>query len=340
MKKYFKPAGAACFLFLVCLHPASALSAASEALAQWALSVAPSLLPFLIAAPALTCPEVCALLARVSGGFLRLMRLPKNSTGALLIGLLSGSPAGAAALASVPRDSADSPGAYLRAALLASGASPAFLLTGIAVGMLEAPETGWLLFRSQLIASLLTGLLLRSFGSERPSAASARSRAQHGAVLSAMMTLLTIGGYMALFSILARQLSLLFTPALETPLLAVLELAGGCRALSALPASLSLRLPLISAAACFGGISVYAQCMSFLSPMGVDALEYAVGKLVQAALAALITRLQLALPSLSVDPLLLALLILSCLVLFLMFCISHTRNKSRFPPAPPSESPL
>lgn len=324
---WFKPVSAALFLLLVCLNPASALAAAGESLNAWALSVVPALLPFLIAVPALTCPDVCALLARASSPFLRLMRLPENSTGALLIGLLSGSPAGAAVLSSVPRNQADPPGAFLRAALMASGSSPAFLLTGVAASMLDSPETGWLLIRSQLLAVLLSGLILRQTGHETAVSPSPRSAPSHGAVLSAAQTLLTIGGYMALFSILACQLSLFISPVLQTPLLAIMELAGGCRALTALPYPPNLLLPLISAVACFGGISVCAQCLSFLTPIGVSAVEYISGKLIQAALAGLITLLQLELPAHLPAPQFCSLAALVILLISLLASLLFRRRK-------------
>lgn len=324
---WIKPLGAAAFLTMVCLNPDESLSAASESLVAWALSVVPSLLPFLIAAPALTSPEVCSLLARLSGPFLEAMRLPKNSTGALLIGLLSGSPAGACALSAVPADPSDPPGAYLRAALMASGASPAFLLTGIAVTMLEAPETGWLLLRSQLLSILPVCLLFRSLGSKSPAPAPAAHKT-HGAVLSAMLTLMTIGGYMAFFAVLARLLTHFTDSSLEAPLLAVFELAGGCRALCSLSYEITFLLPLISAAACFGGISVFLQCMSFLAPLNIRPAEYAAGKLVQSAFAAVFTYLQLETPWRKADPLFLTTLAVTMLI-FLLLIKLRTVNRRR-----------
>ena len=182
--------------------------------------------------------------------------------------------------------------------------------------MLNAPETGWLLLRSQVLSALAAVLLLCSAGkSSAPPAAS--SRPQHSAVLSASLTLLSIAGYMVLFSVLARQLSLLW-PAAETPLLALFELAGGCRALAACPLPDAQLLPLISAISCFGGISVCMQSMSFLAQAGIGYGEYAAGKLLHAALAALFTYLQLTRPWQHADPLLLTLLLLSALLLVLM----------------------
>lgn len=328
MKKYMYPLGAACLLALMCLYPDDALAAAVQSLSAWAHSVVPSLLPYLIVCPALTSEEMTAFLSRFLNGLTRAMRLPATSCGTVLIGLLSGSPAGAAALASSVRDESAPPGAVLRAALLASGASPAFLLTGVAVSMLDRPETGWILLRSQLLSVLICGLLLRSFGTDKPAAAPSHRRSADGPVLRACLTLLTIGGYMVLFSVLSRLLSQLFGCAWETPLLAVMELAGGCRALSLLPVPMEYCLPVISAAACFGGISVYAQCMSFLRPLGVDPSEYAVGKLVQSALCALMTYIQLEFSAKTIDPALTGFLILCCLLVILMAHTTRSRHAS------------
>jgi hypothetical protein len=243
--------------------------------------------------------------------------LPSASSGALFIGLLSGSPAGASALASVPANPADPPGAHLRAAILVSGASPAFLLGTLSSGMLNAPQAGWMLLFSQQLAGLAAVLLLRRCGGIAASAFSLPARPQQSAVLSAALTLLSIAGYMVLFSVLARQLSLLF-PALQTPLLALLELAGGCRAVSLLDLPAEKLLPLLSAVSCFGGVSVYAQSMSFLAPQGIGYAGYAAGKLLHSALAALFTYLQLTRPWQAADPVLLPFLILALLILALM----------------------
>lgn len=339
---YLKPLGAACFLALLIMNPSSARDAAAESLSAWLHSVAPSLLPFLIVMPALTCEETCTLLARISDRFLRIFRLPKNASGAILIGLLSGSPSGAAALMNIRRESTDSIGAFTRAAWMASGASSAFLLSGIAVGMLSTPEAGIVLLRSQIASVFLCALLLRGAGSDISSdCIHASPPPRQNAVLSAMLTLLNIGGCMVLFSVLARQLSLLISPSLEMPLLAVMELSGGCQALAALDAPLRLKLPLISAASCFGGISVCAQCMSFLKPLGIHPFEYAAGKIVQAALAALITHFQLEyLPLLPIpeffaqaDWMMLSFLFACCVLLFIMLTRAFPHTSPRSPSA-------
>ncbi len=314
--KWLRPTAAGLFLLLIVLHPADALQAAVEALQSWALSVAPALLPFLMVTPALICEETTRLFKRAAGGCLRIMRCPEETAGAILVGILGGSPAGAAALSRIAWNDAPSSGGLLRAALLASGASPAFLMSGIAVGMLNAPETGWLLVRSQLIGIWGAGLLMRQAKDGQASLPAGSTAEKRGAALETALTLLTIGGYMALFSVLARLLAGLMGAGLETPILAVMELAGGCGALARLPLPMDVRLPLISAAACFGGISVCAQCLSFLRPMGISSAHYVLGKLLQALLAGLATLLQLHLTT--PDPLTTSLALVCLPLLYVM----------------------
>lgn len=318
MKKWIRPLAAACALALISARPGSSVRAAQEALGLWAASVVPALTPFLMVAPALTGPEVTSLLARMTGGMLRWLRLPENCPGALLVGLLGGSPGGAAALTACRQEPSDPPGAYLRAAVLASGASPAFLLSSVAAGMLASPGCGWLLIRSQTVAAVLTAALLRSVGKERTAGEEKKAVQQASLPLRTAAVLFNIAGWMVLFSVLADGLSGLLGEKLRTPLLVCMELAGGCRALAEVNAPLAARLPLISAAASFGGISVYMQCMTSLTNLGISYAEYAAAKLIHAALAAAVTCAQMELARRPPDPSAAGLIAVSGILLMVM----------------------
>ena len=113
---------------LAAADPALSRAAIARALKSWAQSVVPALLPFLLAVPALTCPEACALLSGVTRPVMRLIGCPDALGAAWLSGLLSGSPAGALAAARASENTVCDEGALLRASIAASGASPAFLV--------------------------------------------------------------------------------------------------------------------------------------------------------------------------------------------------------------------
>lgn len=287
MKKLVRPLAALAFLALICLDPANAAACAREALARWATQVAPSLLPFLIAIPALTCEEARAVFARVAGGVMRLLKCPAAFSAAWLTALLSGSPAGAAALAGCATGCGGND--LLRGAILCSGAGPSFLLSAVGAGMLNDPQAGWTLILAQLLATLTAVLLMRSLpggalcGARETASPAARPPAMQGAAQSLLM----IGGYMALFSVLTGQLAQLLGTAFQTPLAMLLELSGGCRAALSLPLPHPQKMALAAAVACMGGASVCAQSLSFLRPLGVKPAAYVFWKLVQCGFCAL-----------------------------------------------------
>ena len=286
MRKLTRPLAALAFVALICLDPAGAAAAAREALARWSTQVAPALLPFLIAIPALTCEEGLAFFGRAAGGFMRFMRCPARFASAWLTGLLSGSPAGAAALAACAGSCGN--GELLRGALLCSGASPAFLLSAIGAGMLSDPQAGWTLIGAQLLATFTTGLLMRPLPDTAPCAPNgAGGRPDPPAIQGAAQSLLMIGCYMTLFAVLTDQLTRLLGPAFRTPLAMLLELSGGCRAALALPLPAPQRLAVTAAVACMGGASVCAQSLSFLTPLGVRPAPYVFWKLAQCGFCAL-----------------------------------------------------
>ena len=280
-----KMLGALGVIALAAADPALSKAAMTRALSSWAQSVVPALLPFLLAVPALTCPEACALLSGATRPVMRLIGCPDALGAAWLSGLLSGSPAGALAAARASENADCDEGALLRASIAASGASPAFLVgvAGTALG-----GGGWALAAAQALGGLMTALLMRPL---RGSALEKHGVESSGgsAVMGAAKALIMIAACMALFSLPAAWGARLFGEGARGVLLMLLELTGGCEAAGALPVDAALRAAIMSAVCCLGGASVCAQCLGILRPLGVNSARYIYWKLIHAALSALIT---------------------------------------------------
>ncbi len=272
--------------------PALSKAAIGGALERWAHSVVPALLPFLIAVPALTCPEACALLSGATRPVMRLIGCPDALGAAWLSGLLSGSPAGALAAARASESVDCDEGALLRAAVAASGASPAFLV-GVAGEALGG--AGWRLALAQALGGLMTALLMRPLRGRTLTARGAQSGGG-SAVMGAARALIMIAACMALFSLPAAWGAHLFGENARGILLMLLELTGGCETVAHLPAGGALKSALMSAVCCLGGASVCAQCLGILRPTGVSGARYIYWKLVHTALSALVMLALTALP--------------------------------------------
>lgn len=307
MRKIIKLLATLAFLALVCLLPNEAKRAAWESMRLWATSLAPSLLPFLIALSALSGEDACALYRRLLGRVLPRAGLAPEMAGTAVIGLICGSPAGAASLNRLCTVAPLDRNQLLRCAWFASGASPAFLLTAVARGMLGAPELAWGLVLAQWGGqALCLGLFRRLEPLSGRAQTDAAAQAQEGAVWQAVKSLLTIGGYMAFFAALSGTLCAVCgaSSALRALLPAALELAGGCQAIAETPWPLPLRACLISACASLGGLSSCLQAHAFLRLLGIPLRAYLAGKLVQAALTAWLMRaiMGFRLPAPAFDP--------------------------------------
>lgn len=295
MKKYLLPAGAAAACFMLLSYPSQAISAASGAMVLWAQAFAPVLFPFFVITPALCCPEATHLYQRLLGGWMeKLFGCPEKTAGALAISLMAGSPAGAIALGRVKEGMTLSQ--VSRALLLCSGLSPGFFISFLGEALLKNGGAGRLLLRSHVLSLVLSGLFLRkAFGKQkelcaRESSAPFPAHPVNGAVLS----MLTVCGWMVCFSVLS-QMALILLPLPGWALLPFLEITGGCRQIVSLPLSPPCTLILLSFSCGFGGLSVFMQ-NSALFPQ-IKKARLLPGKLLHGLLASLFTALQIHLPS-------------------------------------------
>ncbi len=266
-------------LLLACmvLFPAAAAGAALHGFKIWATSVLPALFPYLVC---------CQLLA---------------ATGAplTLLALLGGSPTGAKLIALRRASGGLSRARAERLACLTGTVSPMFLLSTLPLWM-DAPRAGWPLLLAHWGGALLTGGLFAPFLRDEAQGAkkaapivkpSARPvRLSFGeAVTGAAQASLAVGGCIAVCTVAAKLLpcALPGLGALPAAILhAALEMAGGSAALASLGFPARATLMAMAATASFSGLSILAQNLTFLSPVGVRGWVLICARLVHAALAA------------------------------------------------------
>ncbi len=283
------------FAAMLLISPAEALSAARQAIAVWAGSFVPALLPFFIVTPALSSDEAAQLYAKVFGrAFEFLFGCPARLSGAALIGMMAGSPAGSIAAARLRGSATDAE--LTRGALLASGVSPGFLISAVGVAMLGDAHLGVILLRAQLGALLLGGLILRrAFSGGAPSIPRQVSETPRGDIfLGASLAMLSVCAHMVAFAAAAHVVAQVLPSGYETGVLAMMEVSGGCAAVSSLMLSRAVRLILIAMCCGFGGLAIMTQNLRRLS--GVKWHWYLSGKLLHGALSAALCWAQMGLP--------------------------------------------
>lgn len=280
------------FVALLLLSPADALAAARQAISVWAMNFVPALMPFFVVTPALSSDEAARLYARVFGrAFEVLFGCPGRLSGAAMIGLVAGSPAGSIAAGRLRGRATDAE--LTRGALLASGVSPGFLVSAVGAAMLGDAQLGAILFRAQLGAILLGGLILRRAFSGGGAAVPRGGPGEPlgDPFLGAATAMLSVCAHMVAFAVAARMIARLLPEGFEAGLLSMMEVSGGCAALSALMLPRAARMALIALASGFGGLAIMAQNLKRLP--GVRWQWYLSGKALHGVLAAGLCQAQL-----------------------------------------------
>lgn len=251
--------------------PEDMLQGAQQAMRAWYYTVAPALFPFMAIMPLLTCRESVEAWEAVAGRLMeRLFHLPGAAAPAMIIAMLAGSPAGASAATRIAHESGMNRGQLLRLGVSVCGLSPAFLAAGIGAAMLRSPGDGVMLAISQALAQIALLFLLRNTWKERNEPVCLPDEVRQDSPMhSAVLSVLTVCGYMALFSGIAHMLRHLLGNAAGDFLLCALDAPSGAAMVSALYIERKAKLVLLSALTGFGGGCVGAQNLAVFRENGM-----------------------------------------------------------------------
>lgn len=297
------PAGHGYPVLLLCLllaFPTWSVRGASEGLLLWFNVVLPTLAPFLICTQLIMTSKGIQLITRPFYHIVhQVFRLSRPGTCVLICGLLCGYPLGAklcadfAARGDISRKEAR----YLLS--ICNHPSPMFLL-GYVRAQLPAPVPVWHLLACLYLPILPISVLARTcYPQEREPGSqeytiAAPPRPLEEILLSTAETMVVIGGYIMLFSILAlwiRQLSFL-PPYVQALLAGAAEITTGVHQISVTFPPAQALVPVIAATA-FGGFSGIFQTKSVIKNAGLSVRHYACWKAVHASLSVLFAMLPL-----------------------------------------------
>ncbi|MCD7928368.1 MAG: sporulation protein [Oscillospiraceae bacterium] len=283
--------------------PQAAADAAREGLALCGGVVVPALFPFFV----LTSLAVSLGMAQLLGTALApvlgpLFRVSRAGVGALALGLVGGYPVGAGAVRQLYQEGQCSKGEAERLLAFCNNCGPAFLLGAAGAGVFGSAQAGLLLLAGHWLGACSVGVLFRFRGeataqSEPPPAIRSvgLAAAFTGAVQSAVRSTLNVCGYVVLFRVLLRYLSLTGTlewcgalPNGQALAWGLLELTSG---VNALEPEQSFTGAMVCGAflMAFGGLSVQCQTLALLEGSGLDLRPALLGKLAHGGFAALWT---------------------------------------------------
>ncbi|MGI6189301.1 MAG: sporulation integral membrane protein YlbJ [Clostridiales bacterium] len=309
--------------------PQESFYAAISGLETWLRVVLPALFPFFAAAEVLIGIGVVDFIAVLLQPVMRpVFRCPGESSFIWAMSATSGYPAGARLTRIFLDKGKITVKEAQRIIAFSSTSGPLFMLSAVGIGMLNSPAAGRIIAISHYTASILLGILFRFYAPDDnkafkyiykpPSIKTAlqvlmSARHKDGrtfgeilgdAVRNSMNTLIYIGGYIILFSVIIKTLqksgfiSILFN--LTAPLLlpagieqsllngligGIFEMTTGCKLISQAAAPLFHKILLCTFIISWSGFSIHNQVLSFIGKTGVSAILYFVAKFFHAVLA-------------------------------------------------------
>ena len=270
------------------LYPAESGEAARQGLRLCLETVLPSLFPFFVLSTLAVETGAAEGLGRLLEPLMRpLFHMSGAGAAALALGLVGGYPVGARTAAELYRTGSVSGEEAEGLLAFCNNAGPGFLLGVCGSGVFGSARAGVYLYLVHVAAAVLTGVTLRCAAApEREPETRLRRRgtgrkglvsAFPGAVRDSFAAVWSVCGYVVLFAVLLRLLTLVLPP--HPLLLGFVELTNGVLSLSPDREGFVLCAALLG----WGGLSVHAQTLSVLEGSGLSARKFFLGKLVQAA---------------------------------------------------------
>lgn len=303
------------FLFagVIVKHPAEVSATVKDALSLCADSVIPSLFPFFIISNLLILLDIGAFCEKYLKKITKpLFGISASLAPALALGLIGGYPVGAITCAEAYSRKLCTKEDAERALVFCNNCGPAFILGAIGSGVFSSGKAGAALLIIHISAALTTGILFRVFRSPvKANAALSKvcvrktpgfAKAFTASVAKALSSSLSISAYVVLFSALVKIMTLLgifpFIGVITEKLYGcgrgvaeafasgIFEMTVGAFALAKC-ASSSTAFVLISFLLGWGGLSVHAQALSFISDTDLSVKNYFCGKIIHGLLSAL-----------------------------------------------------
>jgi sporulation integral membrane protein YlbJ len=312
-------------------HPEVAFKGSTRGLEMWWGIVFPSLLPFFILSELLICFGIVQFIGVFLEPIMRpLFRVPGVGAFVWAMGMASGFPSGAKLSAKLYKDGELTKIEAERLNSFTNSSNPLFIFVAISVGFFHNASIGIVLAISHYLSNAFVGLVMRFYGKNQPNY-SRRERIHSSrfkyafkvlhekrlretrpigkilgdAIASSIQTLLMIGGFIIVFSVLnmllmeigfisivGKMVSFFFSIVninqnLSIPFVSGLfEITLGSKLVSELSNSTLLQQVLLTSFILgFGGFSIQAQVASILSEVKMSMKPYLYGRLIQSIMA-------------------------------------------------------
>ena len=313
LKKYFFTILFLFFTIALLMFSDHNLLAAQNGLALWATKVLPSLFPFFIATELLNKTNFTYIIGKFLNKIMKpIFNVPGESATALILGTISGYPIGAKVVCNLKKEKIISKIEAERLIAYTNNSGPLFILATVGISLFGNKKLGIILLISHILSALLVGYFFRFWKQNKydinfketkfnskilPIKISDLGEILGIAIKNAISAILSIGGFIVLFSVILAILEnsgiiILITNILSnlsipteistSIITGLFELTNGVNLSSALYTNYPLFSVLLTSFLLgFGGISVLLQVYSIIAQENISIKPYFLGKLLQ-----------------------------------------------------------
>ena len=316
-------------IFGIISYPNESIIAAKKGLSIWINVLVPSLLPFIICASLVVDLKLVDIIGVLINPITKFVfNVSGKSALVFVISMVSGYPIGAKLASDFRNNNQISKSEGQRLLSFCSTSGPLFIIGSVATGMFRNTSLGYLMIICHYIGAISVGLLFRNYGklhihNENISLKTTvlntinnRYKDERGffvlfgnAVFNGVNTLLSIGGFVIVFSVVFEIFSIfniihLFSSILCIPLSlfgvtkelchsfisGLFEITIGCdKVASIISTPEILRAALCSFLIGFSGLSILAQCCSFISKTDISIKLYIFSKFLHGCISSVFT---------------------------------------------------
>ena len=307
------------FTISLVLFSSDSLSASKQGLKLWANSVVPSLLPFFIATELLSYTNIVYKISKIFTPIMKpIFNVPGCGAYVLTLGIISGYPTGAKIVTKFRQDGLVTKAEAERLLSFTNNSGPLFIIGTVGISMFGNTTIGLLLFITHILACISVGILFKFWKTKDTENLQTHLKLTNKntittfsnlgeilskSILSSINTIVMIGGFVVLFSVILSILekskvlditASIFLPVFKTLgipnlsflkgiLSGLIEVTNGAKQISSIfYKQISLNIALCSFLLGFGGISVVFQVLSITSKSDISIKPYIYGKILQA----------------------------------------------------------
>lgn len=282
------------FFILILCFPRQALQGSCDGLLLWFNTVLPTLLPFIILTNLIIRIDAVHYLTFFFSPVLkRLFSISEYGCYSMMIGFLCGYPMGAKVTADLLKEQRISrqEGQHLLA--VCNNVSPMFFISYVVIQSLKLPQYRWpllfILYFPPLLYAFLTReksntVIIKQEGvlNKKPKGKKIKFEMVDICIMDGFETITKLGGYIILFSIIAKMVTALpYTATItENIIIGTIEITNGIHKIAVSDSTIQEKVMLITTLNAFGGLSCIAQTKSMIQDTSLSIKQYIKSKLV------------------------------------------------------------